>query len=1025
MVQLLVIDDNQKNLFSLKELILSAFTGVTVLSALNGEEGLEVARTKDPDVILLDIVMPGMDGFEVCRALKTTDRLQDIPVIILTAERGDKESKIRALELGADAFLAKPVEQTELVAQIRSMLKLRMAIVDLRKEKEKLESLVRERTSDLIHELVERKKADELLRIKSGLQIEFISLLSELITDNQFFSNTLEQNLRNIIVKSAHVIKCERTSIWSYEEDYSKVKCIGLYTLSSDSYGSGEVLLTSEFPEYTESHKAGKVVVNPDTRIDPRTAKIQSDYLRKNDIRSLLDAPIWSEGKLVAILSFESTGSCRDWYPEEQQLAQTLTTAISFFFELDRRNQTEREMEIARQRLADIIEGTNAGTWECNFQSKEILCNKRSCEIIGYDPDELNSSRNETWYNVIHPDDLVSGLELLGKLIRGETSYFESELRMQHKNGEWIWTLARGKIISRTPVGKPLLMTGVLQDITERKLTDKIQLVQNHILNAVVDSKNLETLLVLIRQEISSLVDSKNFFVAFYLPETDTFRKALLNGEEREHIEWKAGNSMSGQVLKKRTSLLLKKQDLVRYYRENQWPIADKIAECWLGVPLFVDEEVKGVLVLESYNDPNAYDIKTASLIELIAHEIGIFISRKQDEESLLHAKEKAEESDRLKSAFLANMSHEIRTPMNSIVGFSQLLTDPELTPADRERFTSIISTRSDDLLRIVSDILEISRLESGSVNVIKSPVSLNQTMQVIEAETRRKLERFNKSNLLLESERPLQDSESILFTDLYILKQTFINLLDNAIKFTTEGRIRIGYRVPESGKITFFVSDTGIGIRSQNQKLIFEHFMKADLDNPQQYCGTGVGLAICKGSLALLGGEIWVESSPGKGSTFFFTLPFESPPEQDLQIENPFHTDTNPGKSFVEYKWPGKRLLLVEDESNNMNFLKIVLNKTRAELVCVENGQELRNLYQELDQFDLVLLDVRLPDANGWELAAEIKAIRPQLPVIAQTAFALPSDRKKGEMAGCDDYIAKPIDKDELIRILAIYLNR
>ena len=395
---------------------------------------------------------------------------------------------------------------------------------------------------------------------------------------------------------------------------------------------------------------------------------------------------------------------------------------------------------------------------------------------------------------------------------------------------------------------------------------------------------------------------------------------------------------------------------------------------------------------------------------------------RKQMIAELTAAKEKAEQSDRLKSTFLANMSHEIRTPMNAIIGFAGLLIDPDISGEDRHLYAGIVQSRSDDLMRIINDILEISRIESGNATIQLEKVYINQILEEISTVTSKKTGRFNKSHLAITCVIPDQPGELTFQSDPFIIKQVFTNLIDNAIKFTENGTIRYGYHLPENGRITCFVADTGIGISQDNQSLIFEHFRQAERQNVHQYGGTGLGLSICKGSLELLGGDIRVESIPGTGTTFYFSLPFILTP--DPVVTGSGDGDAGTAVPAKRYNWHGRKILLVEDDDNNMRLLTAILSRTGAELICTFNGEEVRKMYSQLSNFHLVLLDIRLPDSNGWELAKEIKTIREELPVIAQTAYAMSSDREKSIDAGCDDYIAKPIKKDQLLRLMSFYLD-
>ncbi len=241
----------------------------------------------------------------------------------------------------------------------------------------------------------------------------------------------------------------------------------------------------------------------------------------------------------------------------------------------------------------------------------------------------------------------------------------------------------------------------------------------------------------------------------------------------------------------------------------------------------------------------------------------------------LIAAKEKAEESDKLKSAFLANMSHEIRTPMNSIMGFADLLNDPDLDAEERQYYTAIILSRSEDLLQLINDILDISRIESGNATTSKSSCDLNKLLDQLHLSFTHKLKLIPESHVQLLCEKTVTDGKFIFEVDELKLKQIFVNLLDNALKFTLEGSIRFGFRMPENGTISFFVTDTGIGIEPKYQEIVFERFRQAEIINRNDYKGTGLGLSICKGNVELMGGKIWVESIPDKGSQFYFQLPF------------------------------------------------------------------------------------------------------------------------------------------------------
>jgi PAS domain S-box-containing protein len=376
-------------------------------------------------------------------------------------------------------------------------------------------------------------------------------------------------------------------------------------------------------------------------------------------------------------------------------------------------------------------------------------------------------------------------------------------------------------------------------------------------------------------------------------------------------------------------------------------------------------------------------------------------------------ARQKAEVSDRLKSAFLANMSHEIRTPMNGIIGFSEMMADPDLSAADRNEYAKIIIDSSRQLLAIVNDILDISRIEAGLVFLAKEIVCVNEMINALfsffEPQVAFK-------NLILKPVKSLGDRESDIKTDKTRLRQILTNLLNNALKFTEKGKIEFGYTVQE-GWLQFYVQDTGIGIPADLHEKIFEPFRQAELEISYQYGGTGLGLSISSKLAELLGGKIWVESEPGKGSVFYFTIPY-----------NPTATDIDPqpaGEKETVLQASGTVILIAEDDNTNYLFLETALSKEKIILIRAMNGFQAVEKCKENPAIQLVLMDIKMPVMNGYEATRNIKQIRPDLPVIAQTAYAMTEDRKKALEAGCDDYIAKPIRITELLKVVSKYTDR
>lgn len=376
--------------------------------------------------------------------------------------------------------------------------------------------------------------------------------------------------------------------------------------------------------------------------------------------------------------------------------------------------------------------------------------------------------------------------------------------------------------------------------------------------------------------------------------------------------------------------------------------------------------------------------------------------------EELQEAKERAEEADRLKSAFLANMSHEIRTPMNAIMGFSTLLAKANISNEKQKHYASIIKGRSNDLLKIIDDILDISKIEANQLVLQESSHSIKALLDEVLDYALSKLEIGNNPKVSVSLVNQIVDNE-ILIVDSGRLKQVLYNLLENALKFTHTGEIEIGCKQGKNDNLLFYVKDTGIGIPLEKQVPIFDRFTQAHDIAQHNNTGTGLGLAISKGIVELMGGQIWVESQEGEGSTFYFTIPYKAGAGAQGQSHN---VSTN-AQSIQE------GILIVEDDESNAAFLQEILSETNAPLWLAGTGGEALYLLSANSEIRIILLDVRLPDYNGLDLIKQFRVINPSVIIIAQSAYATSEDKLLGYQAGCDGYITKPINEDELLEIL------
>ncbi|MCI7390933.1 MAG: ATP-binding protein [Butyricimonas virosa] len=364
---------------------------------------------------------------------------------------------------------------------------------------------------------------------------------------------------------------------------------------------------------------------------------------------------------------------------------------------------------------------------------------------------------------------------------------------------------------------------------------------------------------------------------------------------------------------------------------------------------------------------------------------------RRDDEQALIEAKHRAEESDRLKSAFLANVSHEIRTPLNAIVGFSEVIAHTE-SECEREEYLDIVKANSNLLLHLINDILDLSRIESGKMEFIDENIQMDELCE----ELRQMHQMRIKNDVKIIFERPA--ASLTIVSDSHRLRQLYSNLISNAIKYTEKGAITFGYKL-KGDMMEGYVRDSGSGIPAEKLNNVFGRFEKLDLLKQ----GFGLGLSICKSILDKMGGEIWVESELGVGSCFYFLIPCNG--------------------TFPVAGEQNKPLILVaEDMDCNYELVKAILEE-RYSVLRANDGIDVVTKY-ESSKPDLILMDVRMPGLDGLSAAGIIRELNPTVPIIATTAFAFETDREMALAAGCNGYMSKPLEAEKLKTMVERYLE-
>jgi signal transduction histidine kinase len=375
-------------------------------------------------------------------------------------------------------------------------------------------------------------------------------------------------------------------------------------------------------------------------------------------------------------------------------------------------------------------------------------------------------------------------------------------------------------------------------------------------------------------------------------------------------------------------------------------------------------------------------------------------------------ARIEAEKSDKMKSIFLANMSHEIRTPMNSILGFSEILLNNGFNRRQTKKYLIIINKNGEQLLKLINDIIDLSKIQVGELKLEESTFSVDEFCDEI-------YENFSVNSQLIKKDIKLLYNMPEELDDIYIttdrerLKQVMNNLIGNSIKFTEKGRIEYGCDIIGEDKLKIYVKDTGIGLDEKNKYEIFNQFVQINSKEYSKKEGTGLGLSISKGIIELLGGKIFIESEINKGTTISFTIP--------VKISKEVFINEKTNENY-DYNFYDKNILVAEDIEDNFNLIKEMILPTNCIIQWAKDGKEAIELYNKYD-FDIILLDMRMPVMSGYEVLEIIRKENKEIPIISQTAYAFADDKKKLIDKGCNDYISKPINRKELLNLISKYL--
>jgi PAS domain S-box-containing protein len=612
---------------------------------------------------------------------------------------------------------------------------------------------------------------------------------------------------------------------------------------------------------------------------------------------------------------------------------------------------------------------------------------------------------------LVVPDDFIEEANQIDLLSSENIKEVRQTIRKDNKgNRIYISLVARGIFINNEIVAK----LAIYSDISAERKKQLLQEILFNISTAAIKQFDLKDIYPTIVNEISKIWDTNNFFIALYNKDEDKLSLPFFADEKDSFADIPTEKTITGYVIKQNKSVLLKENDLKILEEEGEIDLIGTPCKVWMGVPLRVEGSIIGVMCLQDYNDENKFLMDDVYVLDFIANQVALSIQRRIMLDNLIIARQKAEEAAQSKQLFMSTMSHEIRTPLNEVIGITNLLMQGQ-PREDQMDFIKTLKFSGNHLLTLVNDVLDYNKMESGKIVFEQTQFNLSDFLEEI---MRSYSFRSKAKNLSFDLKKDQSLPEEVI-GDPIRLNQILSNLLSNALKFTKNGGINVFVRELSSNgnqvKVEFTVNDTGIGIPKEKHAAIFEGFTQASADTTRQYGGTGLGLAICKKLIELQGGTIFIESEPGKGSSFRFAISLgvseKSSSGQKAEISENF--------TGLE----GKRILIAEDNKINFFVANKFLTGWGAVVTHAENGQIALDKVR-FENFDLIIMDLQMPVMDGIEASKIIRESNDpkinSIPIVALTAAIMSENHDKIESLHINDYVLKPFKPHDLFeRIL------
>ncbi len=986
----------------------------------NKKDFLEGLKSFNPDIIISDYTLPQLTGMA---ALLLRNELAELTPFLLVTGSISEEVAVECIKAGADDYILKENLSRLVPAILGSLNKSKLTREkkatekELRKSEERLQKAqsiahVGNWELDLSSGIV--SCSDEALviygleknnhdlpaeQVKSIPLPEYRSILDEILNLLLKYNESYE-----VEYKIKRMNDGEIRTIFSKAElvvgpDSDKVKVIGVIQDITERKVAEEALAFNNLLLRTQQETSidGILIVDENDNIvnynqkfldfakipidlieagadipvrkyvaeqtiDPEEFLKKVQYLNKFRDEISRDELYFKDGRTFDRYSAPMFGPDKKYYGR-----------VWYFHDITARKKAEQSIRESELKYRNIFENVQDVYYETTF-SGIILDMSPSIYSLSrglYNRDELIGKSMFDFYSDIYErDKLISNIKETG-------SVTDFELILKNRDGSLI-PCAISSTINYDESGTPVKIIGSLRDITERKKAE----------DAISQERRM------LRTLIDNLPDT------IYVQDMDC-KKLIANEADVKN----AGFASEAEVIGKTDLELYPGEAGKRGYAENRIvlqtgePIIDRESE-------FVGPNGSKRWLLTTKIPLHDKSGRITGLVG-IGHDI---TERKMVEAELIRSKLKAEEGDKLKTAFLHNISHEIRTPMNAIVGFSALLGEPDIDKQSRESYIEVIMQSSNHLLSIITDIVDISNIEANLIKTVRNEININMMLKSLVNQC---IPEAAKKNIELVYEAGLTDKDAAIITDNTKLTQVLTNLLNNAIKFTEKGNVKIWYTLSD-GFLEFRIADTGIGIASEHFDKIFDRFYQVQNSVSRLYEGTGLGLSISKAYVEHMGGKIWLTSEPGRGTTFYVSIPYEKTDKSPVQII------PNPLRDGLVF--PVKRVILVaEDVESNFKLIKYFLSGSNAELLHAYNGKEAVEKCLANKNIDLILMDIKMPVMDGYTAVKLIREKNIKIPIVAQTAYA--DDRNKALECGCSGFISKPFDKKGLFKVLQEFI--